>query len=168
MAGRQQPKTAADCFSRLQKLKEDAEQSQFSRRNISPTKRKLLAGVVDDLKDCLRKLRAWREEFDKADQSQRPELLDRPTLDQKTESLFDSIEKAEAALDARLRRQRPQPDETFDARLKRWRQRLEWIIHRNRYRFSDPYRSLLLRSDRLSDRFWKSSFGIPWSRWEKQ
>ncbi|KAL8797357.1 MAG: hypothetical protein Q9195_000512 [Heterodermia aff. obscurata] len=132
MAGLQQPKTAADCFARLQQLKDDAVQSQFSRRNISRTKRMLLTGVVDDLKDCLRKLKAWREEFDKADQSQRPELLDKPTLDQTTNNLFDSIEKAEAALDARLRRQRPQPDETLDARLKRWRQRLEWIIHRNR------------------------------------
>ena len=137
MADQRELKTAADCFSRLQQLKEHAEQSQFSRRNFSPTKRKLLTSVVDDVKDCLRKLRAWLEEFDEADRSQRPELLDKPTLDQKTDSLFGSIEKAEAALDARLRRQRPQPDETLDARLRRWRQRLEWIIHRNRYAF--PY-----------------------------
>ena len=139
MAGRREPKTAALCFSRLQKLKEDTENRLYSRRSFSPTKRKLLTSVVNDLKDCILKLRAWLEEFDKPDQTQRPEPIHKATFDEKINSLFDSIEKAEAALDARLRRQRPQPDETLEARLRRWRQRLEWILHRNRYGLSYSY-----------------------------
>ena len=147
MAGRQEPKTAADCFSRLKKLKDHAEES-LSRPCPSPIKRKLLISVVDDVKDCLWMLRAWLDECDQHNQPQRPALLDKALLDQITNSLFDSIEKAEAALDACLR-QRPKPGETLDARLRWWRQRPEWIIHRNKYGF--PSLKISLISDVLSD-----------------
>ena len=162
MAGR---RDAADCFSRLKKLKDYAEES-LSRHHSSPTERKLLTSVIDNVKDCLWTLRAWLDESYQPNQPQRPELLDRATLDQITNGLFDSIEKAEAALDARLRQQRPQPGETLDACLRRWGKRFESIIHRNRYGL--PSLKIRLVSYMLSDLVWKSSFGYLWTRWKKQ
>ena len=96
--------SADDCLGRLRKLKEHADERLLSSRSFSRAKRKLLVGVVQDVNDNLRTLEAWIKEFDKADQTKSPELLQNAstifTL------LFNSIEKSDSALDSRLRRRR--------------------------------------------------------------
>ena len=120
MVGQRQPsflkQDAEKCLSRLQKLKEHAEEGLISRRNFSRTKRKLLAGVVQNVNNSLQLLEAWINEFGKADQTTSSGLLGQAkTL---FDTLFDSIVEAENALDSRLRRRKS---------------RLRWFIFRNRY-----------------------------------
>ena len=96
--------SADDCLVRLRKLKEHADERLLSSRSFSRAKRELLVGVVEDVNDNLRTLEAWIKEFDKADQTESPELLQNAstifTL------LFNSIERSDSALDSRLRRRR--------------------------------------------------------------
>ena len=96
--------SADHCLDRLRELKEHADKRLLSSRSSSRAKRELLVGVVQDVNDNLRTLEAWIKEFDKADQTESPELLQNAstifTL------LFNSIENSDIALDSRLRRRR--------------------------------------------------------------
>ena len=95
--------SADDCLDRLRKLKKHADE-RLSSFSFSRAKRELLVGVVQDVNDNLRTLEAWIKEFEKADQTESPELLQNASTIFKL--LFNSIEKSDSALDSRLQRRR--------------------------------------------------------------
>ena len=105
MVGRQEPsslsKSAGKCLTQLLDLKKDADNRLISRRNVSRTKRELLVNVVQDLNNDIQTLKAWIKEFDKAEQTENPELLEQ--AERLFNILYNTILDAEVTLDSRLR-----------------------------------------------------------------
>ncbi|KAG8527331.1 uncharacterized protein KY384_007483 [Bacidia gigantensis] len=96
--------SAEECVKRLTNLRQRAERSLSSDLAVSKSKRNLLDGVINDVKDSLRRLQAWITEFTKADQTQDANLLTNATT--LFESLSTAIDHAITNLEARLSHRR--------------------------------------------------------------
>ena len=92
--------TAEDCSERLKELKHRADRG-VSSRHPSKTRRQLSIRVAQAVDDYARNFGAWRNEFDKADQTENQEQLHQAkTL---LDTLSASIDDIGKALDSRFK-----------------------------------------------------------------
>ena len=106
MDGRQQAAPLLDrarsCVEQLQRLKQRAEKGLHNHRAIST--QELLKGVEQDINDSLRNLKAWITEFEKGDQTDKPQIIATATkfFDHCHQRIVDAL----TALNSRLRHRR--------------------------------------------------------------